>query len=139
MSKQVNFDVARGPASGFVGVVHGPGGVHFIAVAQQLDELWPRLSAHVRAWAPFQLNPETEEEVWGALTPGDDVAAVKLYFSQPGRWEPEVLLVHALAEDGTAACYAPHNGFAAVAGPTKWSSMTRSAVPSRGISGRGSP
>jgi hypothetical protein len=124
MSKRVDLDVARGPAPGFVGVVHGPAGVHFIAVAQQLDELWPRLSAYVRAWAPFQLNPETEEEVRGALTRGDDMAAVKLYFSQPGRWEAEVLLVHALAEDGTAACYAPDQTFADVAGPTAWRSMT---------------
>lgn len=93
-------DVAR--KQQFLAVVEGLEGVRYVALADSLDGLWPRLCAHVRTWSLYQLNEEVHDRVTSALEAGQLEAAVKLYFDNAGRWEPEKLTLRALAADGTA-------------------------------------
>ena len=86
----------------FLAVVEGLEGVRYVALADSLDGLWARLSAHVRAWSFYQLSEDVHDRVTSALEAGQLEAAVKMYFDHAGRWEPEKLSLRALAADGTA-------------------------------------
>ena len=86
----------------FIALVQGLEGVRYVALADSLDSLWIRLCTHVRAWAPYQLDEDMCDRVLNALDAGQMEAAVRLYFTNAGRWEPEELLLRALAPDGTA-------------------------------------
>jgi hypothetical protein len=85
-----------------IAIIEGHDGVRFVALAESLDGLWARLSAHVRAWSIHQVAGEVHQRIVRALDGGETEAAVKLYFAHAGRWEPEKLLVGALDADGTA-------------------------------------
>lgn len=89
---------ARGNAAMHVGVVHGSGGIHFLAVADSRTDMMLKLSDYVRSQAVHQLYARDAAVVADLLERAEADAAVRFYFDHVGeRWDRETLTLDVVA------------------------------------------
>ena len=79
-------------------VVVGADGVYFFALEPEIDLLLVRLSAYVRARAPYTLWTDDALRVEHALAAGMNDVAVDAYFAAVGRrWDQELIFRFSVA------------------------------------------